>query len=668
MTSKINSKFRFFFRLQVQKEKYGYVSLRIIGRKGLKKQLDIPVYLDAQRLTLKKNQFKDGQVVSGLPAHEVSRLNTELNTLKQKANTYVTYNNEFTREQIEAHLYGLDFLEKKKGKRLRSLEIIIKKEVPTPLALELRNEFPKKKIKKELVTIDADGFEIIQQTEVIIDPLSLENFPANFPPKLYERFKAEALAIISQDVRESYLLPNKKFFLDQFILFYIQSGRKLYTKEVKEIITIDKDVIKSVEIKENVKIENDYNTSAKVITKLVNEQKEKERATMPTELVYKKSLWNKQNIFEMFGTIYFDDTIPDTYRKILIRLIEYRELRQPKEDLKYFNVNWLIDFFTFLKENGYYAIQTKTFDPLKYVKQIFYQAKERTPYKPKSLNKMIGITKTLINSSNKFSFYKKGYLPKLDLSDLKLSAITDQKDEVGTRIEHNLNKDELDQIFWFQFDKKKLNQYQQIFDNVNKSKSVIISIDELEKAKKLFILQTMFGGLRGFKELHTAKLLKHKEGVWKVAFYQNKVTQTIHNPLNDYTDKILKPLNYVIPQLVRVNAKVNKVTANIDLLEQHYRSLVQSIGLIINLDREVITDNVNFISKPIKKIFNPYFSRKTFGTILATKLNLADRQIELFTGHKGDLTELSSSYVQRNTIEEKTKLLKFLKVGKNPYK
>lgn len=400
--------------------------------------------------------------------------------------------------------------------------------------------------------------------------------------------------------------------------------------------------------------------------KLLELQSKRNYADTPTETIYKNNLYNVNNIFELFGSIYYDSKVPSTYHKIVIRLFEYRELRKPIEDIKFLNAEWLINFFKFLKENGWYQINTSVFDPLKYNKDIFFQQKAKNDYKPKSLNKMIGIVKTLINGKDQFSFYKKGLLQKLDLTDLRLAAITDEKDEDGTRIEHNLNKEEFDTLFHFKFDKKKLNEYQEIFNEKNKSKGISITMDDLNIAKQLFILQVMFGGLRGYIELSTCKIIKHNSKEHAVTFHQSKVKKTITNPLNIYTEAILKPLNYVIPQLIRYNSRENgKKVGNVNLLEQHYRSLLQTIGNIVDLDRQVLVDDKNFIHQPIKEIFNPYFSRKTFGTIMFTELGMDDSKIALFTGHvdKKNRTELSSSYVQKNTFENKKKLQAPLKIG-----
>lgn len=391
--------------------------------------------------------------------------------------------------------------------------------------------------------------------------------------------------------------------------------------------------------------------------------------SLPTSEVYKQGLWDKKNIFQLFGSMYYDLKVPVTYHKLVIRLFEFREHCKPVENIEALNADWLIGFFQFLATTGQYSINTVNFDPLNYDAKRFFLDKPRQPYKPKSLNKLIGIAKTIVaGQDSEFSFYKRGHIPKLDLSELRLSKVTDQKDKEGTRIEHNLSKEELDMLYWFQFDPKKLKQYQEIFDKINKSKGVHISVGDLDTARKLFILQTTFGGLRGYKELSTAKIRKHSTKDYKVTFFQNKVSETVENPLNAYSIGILKPLNFIIPVLKRENAQKKGVPASLKMMEGHYRSLLQTVGHIINFDREVIVDATTHQYETIKNLFNPYFSRKTFGTLLY-KMKVAESDIELFTGHKPrNASELSSSYIQKNTIENKIEIIKVLKVGANPYK
>lgn len=670
MTATNNDNFRIYLKLHVQKGSY-YAAIRLVNRHD-KRTIDLAVYLpNGQRLKLEKGSIKDNQISKGFNTSTKNDLNAYLDELKSRVNQYTFNRKEVTKMEVEQYLYGSDFLESNQRKRSISLALPVMKNVPTERAIQLRNKYPKRRETIEILGVDEEGFRTVEKKQIIIDPLSpdLEDFPRNLTPSLYHTFKNEAFEGLPLELQLMYEEPEHKQLLDRLVYHYIISKNILHRPEIDHVLTIDKPTIKAVEKETGLKINHESQLPDKIKQRLIERQKVRDLNLTPTEEIYQKGLFDRDNIFEMFGTIYYDKNCPETYHKILLRLLEYREYKNPKEHIKHLNASWFIDFFLFLKEKGWYHINTSTLDPLKYDKDIFFQDKPRKPYKPKSLNKMIGIVKTLVNGKANFTFSKKGYLPKIDLDELVLSAITTEKDEDGTRIEHNLNKDELDSIFWLQFDKKKLNSYQELFNTVNKSKTVKISIDDLQIGRDLFILQVMLGGLRGFPELSSAKVLKHKAGIYKVSFFQDKVDNTVTNPLNDYTDKVLKRYDYQMPKLIRYNAqkKGAKVT-NEDLLEGHYRSLLKVIGQIVNLDRDIITDRLKYISEPIKNVFNPYFSRKTFGTILSNELNLSDADIELFTGHKGEKTELRSSYIQKDTIENKTKLLLKLKVGKNPYK
>jgi len=413
-----------------------------------------------------------------------------------------------------------------------------------------------------------------------------------------------------------------------------------------------------------------------LVAKLVQNQEEYERdmvvrklASLPIEEIYKQNLWDRQNIFQMFGSIYYDSKVPETYKKIVIRLFEYLEHCHPIEHIDALNAQWLIDFSSFLNTVGYYAINTKNFEPYpnKYDRKRFFLDKKRKEYKPKSLNKLIGITKTVVNGeTSPFSFVNRGYIKKLELKRFNLAAITDKKDKDGTRIEHNLGKDEFDELFWFEFNSGKLEEYQSIFNEMNNSENIQISINDLQIAKDLFVLQVTVGGLRGFKELKTVQLLKQSKTEYKLMFFQNKIEDSITNPMNEYTSTILAKYGYKMPVLTRTNARKAKAVESIDMLESHYRSLVKTIGHIINFERDVLVDATKQAYVPIKTIFNPYFSRKTFGTILY-RLGVQESDIELFTGHKPrNQSELSSSYIQKNTHENKQKIISVLKIGPRP--
>jgi len=127
--------------------------------------------------------------------------------------------------------------------------------------------------------------------------------------------------------------------------------------------------------------------------------------------------------------------------------------------------------------------QHRDFDPLKYDPKRFFLDKPRNPYTGKSLQKMINIIKDL---SRTFAKKKYELLPKVeDLDELTLKAISRKKDRSGTRKEYALEKDEFDTVFHHKILAKDLSIYQSIFNEVNGTQSVPISVDQLITAKTL---------------------------------------------------------------------------------------------------------------------------------------------------------------------------------------
>jgi hypothetical protein len=347
---------------------------------------------------------------------------------------------------------------------------------------------------------------------------------------------------------------------------------------------------------------------------------------------------------------YYDDKneiTNDFYPKIVIRLFEYKERVKPPSHVSNYNLNWILSFFKWFEENGYYHINTKNFDPLRYDSQIFHKDKQRKHYKGKSLQKMINIVKDL---SRKFA--KRSLLPKIDdLDELTLKSFSKKKDRAGTRKEYALTKDEFDTIFHHKVLANDLNAYQSIFDKVNGTKEFKVTIDDLQTAKDMFICQTMFGGLRGWHDYKTSVIRKHSKDVLKVCFKVGKKDDAIENPLNVYTKEILKRTNNKIPFIDN---------------EQRYRSLIKCIIRFLSevMDRDVKPNKFENEYVKVYELFQPgWFSRKTFAQILDS-VGIRESDIKLFTGHESEEDELSISYLDRNTIEKKTEMIKKLKIGK----
>lgn len=332
------------------------------------------------------------------------------------------------------------------------------------------------------------------------------------------------------------------------------------------------------------------------------------------EIRYKRNLYNVEDIFELFGSIYYDDKIPNTYDKIVIRMFEYLHYQKPPRHTQTFNQKWIENFLKFLWQEGYSKVSTRNFDPLNFNPDIFLN-KTREKYNSDNLYKLFEIIKTLTRR-----FVKKGLLTPIEFSNIQLSEICGKhQDKKGKRKNQNLIISEFNQLFQYQFDKKKTKEYNEFFQKYYDKSTQQITIDDLATARDMFCLQVMAGGLRGYRELQTVKFLKDDDSL---TFHMDKVNFTLINPLNEYTRKIAERTDYQLPRLNFTNSE--------NTLEHIYRALLKTIAEIIPFNRS-ITVKGHLIK--IKEKFNPFFARKTFVQLMYDEFNFTIENISSFTGH-----------------------------------
>jgi len=397
------------------------INIRIANRLNRNDNINIPVYLtNGERLRANPKNVESGKIKGNNEA------NIYLDNLTNLIINFISTAKSFNKKLIEKMLYGDGFLDQHKKRRTRSLEIPQYTYTTKPSLINFRQDFPKQKKLESTSTIDTDGFKVTQQHEIVIDPLSLEDFPKNFDKnafdKLYEEYVSTGRGQLNDPKHENN--PQMREIDNAWVIgdFKNYIKQKFFDKDLNSSITIDKATIEGYE-KNHSKIRYASNGRPMIAgfmqSRLVRMQQATDITNLPTEVIFKKGLWNKKNIFEMFASTYYDESVNDTYTKIVVRLMEYREHCKPPEDVKDFNANWVNAFFNWLQKTGWYAINTKNFDPLKYDASIFFQDKKRTEYQIKSLNKMKGIVKALtvgVKGEKTISFYKKGWIPQIDLS------------------------------------------------------------------------------------------------------------------------------------------------------------------------------------------------------------------------------------------------------------
>jgi hypothetical protein len=377
---------------------------------------------------------------------------------------------------------------------------------------------------------------------------------------------------------------------------------------------------------------------------LREQAREIELRSLSTEVRYKRGLYNKENIFELFASIYFDDRFSSTYDKIVIRLFEYRHFSKPQEHSNYFNEKWIASFFTFLWTDGYTELNTKNFDPLKFDTEIFTN-KNKANYEVDNFYKLFEILKTVSNV-----FIDDGLLSPINFKKIDLSKICNaKKSKKGKRRKDNLSNGEFNKLFFFNFRNRDLKQYQAVFSKKHDKSTIKINVSDLETARDMFCLQTMAGGLRGYRDLQTMKFNKTDKAI---SYYVSKVDDLMINPFNVYTEILAKDNSYKLPKL-RFNNSENS-------LEHIYRALLKTMAEIIPFDREI--NKSNQIVK-IKAIFNPYFARKTFIQILIDEYEISRQDIAMFTGHsvRGE-SVMETNYVDDQSPAKKKKVFDKLKL------
>ncbi len=370
---------------------------------------------------------------------------------------------------------------------------------------------------------------------------------------------------------------------------------------------------------------------------------------MNTEERYRLGEYDKLNIFQLFGSIYYNKELSSTYDKIALRLYEYRYYMKPNENVNNFDEYWVTEFMTFLWNHGYTNLNSVRFDPLKFNEDIFIN-KPIKKYKASNLYKLLEVVQTVSNH-----FADRGLLRRIDFKKIDVEKICGiEKSEEGSRIEHNLDFQEFNHLFFYKFDPKKLSYYQNIFDSkkVNKEngkvrfKNLKISIKDLETARDLFCIQVMAGGIRGYKDLMTSQVNKDYQ---QLSFYVKKLKGSMINPFNVYTQIVAKDHKYQLPKYSFSYSK--------NSMEGLNRTLCQTIANILPFDREVLYEDELI---KIKDLFNPYFARKTFAQMMYDEFDFSEEEISIFTGHSTNRKRsvLSINYVNVKSIAKKKKLFK----------
>lgn len=361
----------------------------------------------------------------------------------------------------------------------------------------------------------------------------------------------------------------------------------------------------------------------------IDKRREEELSSLSVNDRYKRGLYDKTNIFSLFGFCHSinDKTgkpfVANSYKSLLLRLADFRFNRNPKESIEYFNLDWVDDFLIFLREEGYATKRIKQLNPFtlsKYSNDIILS--ERNPYTYHSFDKQVKHLKFYIETLQTNKILTRSII---DTRDIKTSNYVKSNGVMFTRTSHSLLQSEIHDLMNARLTGKK------------------------ETARIMFLLQTLAGGLRTDEFTNQYfKLKKTNKDKYYFSFYANKVSDFQENPLiEDYSDVVLEQINYKLPKFLDVD---------------EYRELVKEVASDAGLTRE-IRINIPMASgdnkvddKPIYEIINPYWCRKSF-VKLGRTLGWTDELIASFTGHS-DPKIISRHYFDKLSLDDKERQVK----------
>lgn len=492
---------------------------------------------------------------------------------------------------------------------------------------------------------------LIHFTKSMIEQTVQNCFSNKLPLNLDEiRSQVRRLIISDFEYHLTKTLDDQKIKVSFNKYGTIEVDESVYTSFSSTSIPTQPEILDDGTIEENDWDEEDY------ANMLLFEQQSQDEAklelkikNLPTNVRFQKGHFNKENVFELFASIKYREDIDDTYNKIIIRLYEFRYFKKPDENITNLNTEWVIDFFSFLWLEGYAKVNTRNFDPLRFDGNTLL-SKNREKYKPQAFHKLLEVFQTV----------SKKILPVVVLNEIDFNKVNlkdicgEHKNKRGIHLNENLNKEEFDKLFFYRFEQSKIKSYQELFTSHYPKSALKIKILDLEIARDLFCLQTMAGGLRGYKDLMTLRFDKSGQ---QLSFFADKKDETLQNPMNVYTQIIANQYNFSVPKL-GINRSANS-------LNNIYRALLKTIAEIIPLDRQIVVEN-RLVK--LKELFVPKFGRKTFSQILYDEYDIHTDDIAIFTGHatRSD-NVLVTNYIDTKSPKKKKEIFKKIRLpkGKN---
>lgn len=323
--TKIDDQYRVFAYLDSYKDDAGLrgMNIRVANRKDRNKNINLPVYLpNGERLKLETEQLNSG-VVTGMKETTKNLVTARIIWMIEELRQ-ITSNGVFTKQSLEEHLYGTNFLAQHKKKRTKDYHFQLKEKITTDYYQEVRKVYPETIKMLPFEVINDDGI-VIETVELpyAVDPMDLSDFPNNLHPDLYKKLKDEFLASVPKERAEKYLKDAQR--LNVQILMY--ANTRFFKFETKEIVEVGREEM--LELKKLdprrfnfASVGNNINDDTGEILKEIKNSK------LPTKERFQKGYFDQSNIFELFASIKYREDYSSTYNKIIIRLFQYRYFKK----------------------------------------------------------------------------------------------------------------------------------------------------------------------------------------------------------------------------------------------------------------------------------------------------------------------------------------------------
>ncbi|HPM31615.1 MAG TPA: hypothetical protein PLJ60_14870 [Chryseolinea sp.] len=628
-----------------------YVNIRCTpnakGKDKKYKQTDVYIYLqDGVRLKAFPIYWSDDEIKGGYEAYQLIEINERIRSIQLEVSHYAEQHPNATKQVFEKHLYG-ESLKSWQKQRIKYLDVPVFKNIPTDLYNELRATNLKEKIiTTEKVTKVEGEFKVIAEEKVerIIDPLSLDDFPKQLNPEIYQRFKNEFLEnpdlkLVSRyhdmEIILSATYANENDRIDDLMKIVLPPliRNKLYEKKT-EYVRIDKTVLNEYQkrLKKGFVYDPEIIKKFNIDTSEVNEryilklkdeveqsQKDYRKSLLSVDQKFELGEFDKDNIFQIFICGFYTK-FPNQINKpsILWRLLEYKANVEPPSHVKDFSVEWSKSFLHYIFRNGVKDTNFRGVDPTNITKDTF---KGKRIFYTK--DRYADVLKWYKDAVNKLSALKR--LPLIDLKQINIKEFYTQSElkniDTLTQDEKFITKPELDELLKFNF-----------------------STDELNLTRDRFILLLMFGGLRinEFRpdKVKTGGSLHIEEdgyGGKYVAYYtsHNQKLKEMANPINNYTDLILKKYDYQIPFYT------SKIGKSCEPNESHFNKSLKLMAKEIGIFKRRVKDKqrdakgeMTTVKISIEDDFSSLYARHSIYPIFKFK-EMPKELIMTFVGHSG---------------------------------